>query len=99
MNDSHTLIPMGVGEPEAVRCRVYGGEEVDPEEEAKRRAFVAKLADEGVIDCPAYDPWVAALQERGWLPARPDIEFYKAHVVGRWRLTAKGREGWAACPT
>lgn len=22
MNDSHTLIPMGAGEPEAVRCRI-----------------------------------------------------------------------------
>lgn len=97
MTDSHTLIPMGAGEPETFRCRIYGVAE-DPEAEAKRRAFVTDLAGPGVIDCEAIDPWVGALQARGWLPDRPELEPHPdgVHKVGRWRLTAKGREEWAA---
>lgn len=88
-----TLFPMGdETEPETVRCRVYGGECED-----ERAAFVERLAREGVIDCPAYDPWVAALQARGWLPAAPDLEPNPdgPGKVGRWRLTDVGRDEWA----
>ena len=90
------LVPMGVGEPEAFRERIYGAP-ADPEHEAKRRAFVAQLAGPGVIDCPAIDPWTAALQARGWLPAQPELEPNPdgPGKLGRWRLTSKGREEWA----
>jgi hypothetical protein len=65
-------------DPEEVRCRVYDGttsdsDHVDPDE-AKRREFVTELVGPGVIDCPAYDNCVAALQARGWLPPTPDLE-------------------------
>lgn len=33
MTDTHTLIPMGAGEPETFRCRIYGVTE-DPEAES-----------------------------------------------------------------
>ena len=96
MSDSHTLIPMGAGEPETFRCRIYGVAE-DPEAEAKRRAFLAELAGPGVIDCPAIDPWVSALQERGWLPDSPELEPNPSGPgkLGRWRLTDTGRAAWA----
>ena len=95
MSDSHVLIPMGAGEPEAFRCRIYGSAE-DPDE-AKRREFVAQLAGPGVIDCEAIDPWVAALQALGWLPDAPVLEPHPdgVHKAGRWHLTAQGREEWA----
>ena len=96
MSDSHTLIPMGAGEPEVFRGRIYAAAE-DPEAEAKRRAFLAELAGPGVIDCEAIDPWTAALQERGWLPAQPELEPNPdgPGKVGRWRLTDTGRAAWA----
>lgn len=96
MTDTHTLIPMGAGEPETFRCRIYGVAE-DPEAESKRRAFLAELAGPGVIDCPAIDPWVRALQARGWLPDRPVMEPHQdgVHKAGRWHLTDKGRAEWA----
>lgn len=96
MNDTHTLVPMGAGEPEAFRCRIYSVAE-DPEAEAKRRAFLAELAGLGAIDCPAIDPWVCALQACGWLPARPELEpnLDGPGKVGRWRLTDTGRAAWA----
>ena len=86
---------MGVGDPEEVRVRVYGGE-VDPED-AKLAAFVDRLAGEGVIDCPAYDPWVAALRSQGWLPAGPRLEPNPEGPgrVGRWLLTPHGLAEWA----
>lgn len=88
------LLFCGRGEPEEVRCRVYGGTD-DADDE--RVAFVKSLAGGGVIDCPAYDPWVAALQERGWLPLTPELEPNPEGEgkVGRWRLTDKGRDEWA----
>ena len=49
MRDAHTLIPMGVGEPEAFRERIYSVAD-DPEAESKRRAFLTELAGPGVID-------------------------------------------------
>lgn len=82
---------MGIGEPETFRCRVYGGAPEDP-----RRAFIDALATTGVLDCPAYDGWIAALQERGLVPPAP--EFEPAPGGGRyarWRLTELGRR-WAA---
>lgn len=77
------------GAVESVRCRVYGGE-VD---RSRQRAFVNELARDGVLDCPAYDKWVSALQERGWLPPEPELEPNPAGpgMVGRWRLTSEGR--------
>lgn len=94
----NVLYPMGIIDPrnaEAVRCRVYGAE---PDENDKARAaFVDRLAGEGVIDCPAYDPWIAKLQERGWLPERPELEPNPdgPGKIGRWRLTETGRREWA----
>ncbi len=87
---SSTLIPMGVGEPETFRCRIYGGED---DAERERAAFLDQLAGAGVIDCPAIDPWVAALQGRGWLPATPALEPNPEGEgkIGRWTLTDKGR--------
>lgn len=87
----HTLHPMGQsGTPEAFRCRIYDTEDSD---EAARVAFVERLADDGVIDCPAYDAWVAVLQARGWLPPQPELELNPdgPGKIGRWKLTEAGR--------
>lgn len=90
---SALLYPMGAlgVEPEAVRCRVYGDDVTA--EDRERAAFVDRLCGPGVIDCPAYDPWVAALQERGWLDERPELERNPDGPgrIGRWRITAQGR--------
>lgn len=77
---------------ETFRGRVYGGDTKDD----PRRAFVHALATTGVVDCPAYDPWVAALQERGWLPLQPELEPNPDGPgrIGRWRLTPAGVEAW-----
>lgn len=87
-----TLFPMGVGEPETFRCRIYGGED-----DAERTAFLEQLAGEGAIDCPAIDPWVEALQARGWLANTPALEPNPDGPgrIGRWNLTDKGRAEWA----
>jgi len=92
-----TMLFMGVSEPETFRCRVYGCD-AEAEEERQRLTFVKALAGEGVIDCPAYDGWVKALQGRGWLPEQPDLEANPdgSGKVGRWRLTAKGLEATEA---
>lgn len=81
---------MGLDDPEEVRCRVYGGEDG----EAERVSFMHALAGPGVIDCPAYDGWVVALRERGWLPAEPEPNPDGPGRIGRWRLTAKGHDEW-----
>lgn len=59
-----------------------------------RSTMSACCASEGVIDCPAYDGFVAALQGRGWLPPKPDLEPNPdgEGKIGRWRLTDKGRD-------
>jgi hypothetical protein len=82
------------GLSETFRCRVYDG--ATTEDDRERRAFVERLAGPGVIDCPAYDSWVAALQARGWLPERPELEANPEGPgkVGRWLLTPLGREEW-----
>lgn len=88
---------MGVDpNPETFRCRVYGQPEYDADEQ-ERRAFLASLAVDGVLDCPAYDEWIAALQAAGWVPREPNYE--PAPGGGRharWRLTPKGHEMWRA---
>ena len=92
----HTLYFMGQEDHEdPVRCRIYGGG--DDADDQRRVAFVTALAGRGVIDCPAYDDWVAALQARGWLPPTPDLEPNPdgPGKIGRWLLTPKGREEWA----
>lgn len=80
--------------PEFFRGRVYGASD----EEDRRVAFLEALAGQGVIDCPAYDGWVAALQKRGWLPNAPELEANPdgEGKVGRWRLTERGRAEWKA---
>lgn len=86
----HTLLFMGEPECEdAVRCRIYDG----TGEHDEQLAFIRTCAGPGAIDCPAYDDWVAALQERGWLPARPKLERNPdgAGKIGRWLLTDLGR--------
>lgn len=90
----HTYRAMGEGEPETFRCRVY---DYAPDgHEQKRAEFVERLYTVGVIDCPAYDPWVEALQQRGWLPDSPELEPNPDGPgrVGRWRLTEHGRSEW-----
>lgn len=91
--DGHTLLFMGLGHPETMRGRIYSAP--DPDEVA-RRDFVRQLAGPGVIDCPAFDGWVAALQARGWLPAAPTLEPNPDGPgrVGRWQLTPAGLEAW-----
>jgi hypothetical protein len=84
---------MGQGDPEAFRCRIYDHAD---EHEERTAAFVRKCAHEGAIDCPAHDPWVLALQERGWLPESPRLEPNPDGPgrIGRWVLTPLGRERW-----
>jgi hypothetical protein len=79
---------MGIGDPEAFRCRVYHSETDE------RRNFVEALAGDGVIDCPAYDEWVEAFKKLGWLPELPDFEPNPEGKgkIARWRLTEFGRE-------
>ena len=94
MTDQHTLNFMGdPGIVETFRARIYGGEDPD---EAARRDFIERLATVGVLDCPAYDDWVAALQARGWLPMLPELESNPKGPgkVGRWRLTDVGRAAY-----
>lgn len=86
-----TLQFMGVEAPEAFRGRVYGSAGEDSAE-LQREAFVKALETTGVIDCPAYDPWVLALQDRGWLASEPELEpAPDGGHHGRWRLTPRGR--------
>ena len=96
MTDQHTLHFMG--DPaivETFRCRIYGGEDPD---KAASVDFIERLATVGELDCPAYDGWVAALQARGWLADKPELEPNPdgPGKVGRWRLTDAGRAAWAA---
>ena len=87
---------MGVDEPDEVRARVYGGGDGTDEDEQARRSFVAELAGPGVIDCPAYDAWIAELNARGWLaPMAKEPNPEGEGKIGRWRLNDKGREEWA----
>lgn len=85
---------MGVGEPETFRCRVYGGDVTRDQNEVERRAFVQRLATAGVIDCPAYDEWIAALDARGWVAYRMEPNPAGEGRVKRWRLTDVGRVAW-----
>lgn len=81
---------MGMGAVETFRGRIYGHAEAVEDE---RHAFVKALATTGVLDCPAYDGWVRALQMAGWLPSEPEYE--PAEGGGqhaRWRLTPFGME-------
>lgn len=88
-----TLRFMGVGPDEAVRGRVYGCE--PDRDEGERRGFLAALAAEGVLDCPAYDGWIRSLQARGWVPKEPEFEAApESGRHARWRLTDIGRQEW-----
>lgn len=84
-----TLRAMGIGEPEEFRARIYDGTE---EEHPSLHQWLRATMTTGALDCPAYDQWVKALQERGWLPAEPEYE--PAPGGGRharWRMTERGR--------
>jgi hypothetical protein len=88
-----TLIPMGIGEPETFRCRVYDGTPDD----TRQRSFLEALYTSGVLDCPAYDSAIGALQDRGWVPLEPEYEPAPGGGrYARWRLTEVGRRGWEA---
>ncbi len=79
------LLFMGIGEPEAVRCRIYGADRDDD-----RVAFIRRLADRGVLDAPAYDAWIAALDARGWVASSYEpADGGGKHL--RWTLTDTGR--------
>ena len=83
-----TLKFMGEDEPEAFRCRIYGAPEED--EERQRRAFIRRLAGDGVLDAPAFDEWIGSLDRRGWL--RFDMEPADGGYAKRWRLNEAGRD-------
>lgn len=91
---STALSFLGVGEPDYFRCRVYGGDVARDANELERHAFVQRLATTGVIDCPAYDEWIAALDARGWVAYRMEPNPTGEGRVKRWRLTDVGREQW-----
>lgn len=86
-----------MGQPDhvdSVRCRIYDG----TDREDPRVEFLRKCEGSGAVDCEAYDQWVAALQERGWLPAKPELVPNPdgPRKIGLWKLTPLGREEWAA---
>lgn len=58
------LLFMDEGPAEEFRGRVYVPR---GEQEEERWAFLDRLATEGVIECPAYDGWLTALEQRGWV--------------------------------
>lgn len=91
-----TLSFMGHCAPEEFRCRVYTGADQPEGIERKRRNFVAQLAEDGVIECPAYDNWLLALEERGFafgaLVEAP--EHGPGAKVKRWYLTGAGQTWW-----
>lgn len=70
------LIPMGEGEPEAFRCRVYGGDDLETEaqrtERLRRQALVAAQSPEGLVECPAYDEAIAYLRNSWVLKPEPE---------------------------
>lgn len=84
---------MGECPPEEVRCRVFGQDaktnHSDGEEQA-RIAFLRDLGTTGVLDAPAFDGWIKALSERGWvvdeLEPAPGGGRFK-----RWRLSERGK--------
>ena len=79
---------MGQEPPEDVRCRVYVAD--DPAEQ-ERVAFVRRLADAGILDCPAYDGWIAALLARGYVTGELEPNPDGPGRVKRWRLNDRGR--------
>lgn len=79
---------MGQEPPEDVRCRVYVAD--DPAEQ-ERVAFVRRLADAGILDCPAYDGWIAALLARGYVTGELEPNPSGPGRVKRWRLSESGR--------
>lgn len=58
-----TLVPMGVGEPETFRARVYHVPESDEQRRARHLREVHDLAStaEGCVGCPAYDRAIGEL--------------------------------------
>jgi hypothetical protein len=86
-----TLRFMGSHDPhwrETFRCRVYGYE--PDEQDRKRVALVRQLATDGVLDCPAYEQAMAALEERGYATMALEPNPDGPGRVGRWRLTEEG---------
>jgi hypothetical protein len=77
------------GQDEVFRCRVYGAEN-----DTERQAFMRRLAGDGVLEAPAFDGWLDALDARGW--ATWTAEPVPGGHVRRWRLTEMGRREWAA---
>lgn len=86
----HELRFMGVGEPEAFRCRIYGADET--EQDRLRLALVRELAGPGALETDGNAGAIERLAERGWA----SDEFEPAPGVDggrfrRWRLTESGR--------
>lgn len=81
-----TLRFMGEGEPETFRCRVYVSPSSDHD---AKDAFVNTLRREGVLDCPAYDEWIAVLREHGWVESKFELLDNGDRVL-RWTLTGRG---------
>lgn len=89
-------LPMGQpGHPDVFRCRVYGDQESDDGHDAARVRFIRALAGDGVIECPAYDQWLAALAGRGWLVGELEPNPDGPGRVKRWRLSIVGRRALA----
>lgn len=87
-----TLLFMGLDEPETFRARIYVG---DDTQDQHRRGFMAALANDGVLECDAYDVWIEALDGRGWVKSEmvphPEVDGAKAR---KWTLNDVGRAEW-----
>lgn len=88
--------PMGqTGHAESFRCRVYHDADADDGHDEERTRFIRALAHEGVIECPAYDQWFAALAGRGWIISELEPNPDGPGRVKRWRLSIDGRRALA----
>lgn len=83
---------MGRCDPEPFRCRIYGDVSDDDRE---RAAFIERLGGDGVLDAPAWDTWIDALDARGWIVGELEPNQDGPGRVKRWRLTEYGRAEWA----
>lgn len=83
---------MGRGDPEPFRCRIYG--DVSDDDKA-RAAFVERLGTVGVIDAPAWDTWIDALDAAGWLHGSLEPNPEGDGYIKRWTLSDYGRAEWA----
>ncbi len=53
----------------------------------------------GILDCPAFDAWIAALLARGYVTGElePNLVPTGPRVAKRWRLNDRGRAEAGRC--